>query len=62
MDVEITPEPSEEEREAILQSLAAERKDLPTGSRWWLAGLAREDGDDQPAMTPRRHRRGTTRA
>jgi hypothetical protein len=62
MDVEITPQPSEKERQAILRALEIERTDPPARSRWWLAGLAPEEGEDQPATAPRRHSRGAARA
>ena len=62
MDVEITPEPTEEERQVILQALETERTDPPARSQWWLAGLASEEDEDQPAIAPRRHSRGAARA
>jgi hypothetical protein len=36
MDLEITPEPTKEEREAVAAALAAPN-DAP--SAWWLAGI-----------------------
>jgi len=62
MDVEITPEPSEEERQAIVEALKDERTRPAGRPRWWVAGLAPEEGDDQPATAPRRQSRGATRA
>jgi hypothetical protein len=47
MDLEITPEPTPEEREALLQALAAVngRRDEPPA--WWLAGVREAvDGED----------------
>jgi hypothetical protein len=47
--VDITPEPSEDERTAILAALAAEAEERPALSAWAAALLpAREDGDDSP--------------
>ena len=45
MEPRIEPEPSEEEREAILRALAAERDSSPDpyASRWREAGLSDED-------------------
>jgi hypothetical protein len=50
MDLEITPEPTPEEREALLQALAAlnGRHDEPAA--WWLAG-AREAVEEDEAST-----------
>jgi len=39
VDVQITPEPSPEEREAILQALAPERADEAEPSPWRAAAL-----------------------
>jgi hypothetical protein len=61
MDVEITPEPSEEERRAILAALHAERADPELPSPWRRAGLASEEDEDQ-TVAPPRHNRGATRA
>ena len=63
MDVEITPEPSKEERQAILAALERERRELASPSPWRQAGLGPglEDEEDQAAAPPR-HSRGATRA
>jgi hypothetical protein len=55
MEIEITPEPSAEERSALVQALAAE--DRPAdgyGSVWRLAGLLENvDSDDfSPRAVP----------
>ena len=60
MDVEISPEPSDEEREAILAALAEEERGLAGVQAWRRAALAFEQ-DDQ-AVAPPRHSRGATRA
>jgi hypothetical protein len=62
MDVEITPEPSEEEREAILAALERERRAVAPPSPWRQAGLGpgREEEEDQAAAPPRQSR-GATR-
>lgn len=48
MAVEITPEPSEEERQAILLALEQERDEADEPSPWRRAGLgeSERDGDD----------------
>jgi hypothetical protein len=63
VDVEITPEPTEEERRAILEALEDERLTAQAPSPWRRAGLGPgpEDADDQ-AVAPPRHKRGATRA
>jgi hypothetical protein len=63
VDVEITPEPTEEERCAILEALEAEGRASPAPSLWRRAGLGPgpEDEDDQAVALPRQ-RRGATRA
>jgi len=43
MELEIRPEPTPEEREAILRALA-ELAGRPRPSRWWLAGLRESVG------------------
>jgi hypothetical protein len=44
VDVQITPEPSEPERTAIVLALGEEeRTDDPGRSPWWRAGLPDED-------------------
>jgi len=59
MDVQITPEPTPEEREAILQALELERE--PEPSPWQRAALETE-GDEDYATAPPRQSRGATRA
>jgi hypothetical protein len=64
MDVLITPEPTEEERKAILEALDKEARRTAAPSPWRRAGLGPgppEDDDDQAAAPPRQ-RRGATRA
>jgi hypothetical protein len=63
VDVEITPEPTEEERRAILETLEIEGRGFAAPSPWRRAGLGLgpEDDDDQ-AVAPPRQRRGATRA
>jgi hypothetical protein len=47
--IEITPEPSEEERQAILAALASEEAERADGSRWAKALLpSRSDEPDEP--------------
>jgi hypothetical protein len=58
--VEITPEPSPEERQAILAALEAERRELEHPSPWRQAGLGPQEEDQ--AVAPPRQRRGATRA
>jgi hypothetical protein len=58
MDLEITPEPTPEEREAIKQALEVDREPQPAA--WQRAGL--EDEADDYATAPRRQSRGATRA
>jgi hypothetical protein len=46
---QITPEPSEAERQAILGALAAEDAERPAASKWAAALLpARESEEDEP--------------
>jgi hypothetical protein len=47
MTVEITPEPTPEEREAILRALAA-LDGREGGSAWWEAGIREAVEDDEP--------------
>jgi len=63
VDVEITPEPSEEERQAILAAIELERRQSEAPTEWRQAGLGPglEDDEDQ-AVTPPRHSRGAARA
>jgi hypothetical protein len=46
MELEITPEPTEEERAAIEAALAQDALRAP--SAWAEAVLPRRDGDDEP--------------
>jgi hypothetical protein len=63
MAVEISPEPSEEERKAILEALAAEREQAAAPTPWRAAGLGPGPEEDEPqAGAPPRHSRGATRA
>jgi hypothetical protein len=57
--VEITPEPSEEERQAILRALELERQDAAEPTPWQREGL--EPNQDQAGAPPRQSR-GATRA
>jgi hypothetical protein len=57
--VEITPEPSEEERQAILRALELEQKEADEPSPWRREGL---EPDDDQAGAPPRQSRGATRA
>src|SRR5205807_4750613 len=61
--VEITPEPSESERQAILAALELERAESRPPSPWRQAGLGpgAEEDEDQ-AVAPVRQSRGATRA
>jgi hypothetical protein len=63
MDVEITPEPNEQERRAILEALEEQARSAEAPSPWRRAGLGPgpEEEDDQAAALPRQ-RRGATRA
>jgi hypothetical protein len=63
MDVEITPEPSEEERRAILEALLEEERRGAPPSPWRRVGLGPgpQEEDDQAAAPPRQSR-GATRA
>ncbi len=63
MAVEISPEPSEEERKAILEALAAEQEETAAPTPWRAAGLGPgPDEDELQAGAPPRHSRGATRA
>jgi hypothetical protein len=60
--VEITPEPSEEERKAILEALDLEEGAAgPAPSPWRVAGLGPAEEDDQ-AVAPPRQSLGAARA
>ena len=63
VDVEITPEPTEDERRAILEALEEERLTALAPSPWRRAGLGPgpEEEADQAVALPRQ-RRGATRA
>jgi hypothetical protein len=58
--VEITPEPSEEERQAILRALELERDEADEPSPWRRVGLEPEPVDQ--AGAPPRQSLGATRA
>jgi hypothetical protein len=58
VDVQITPEPTPEEREAIVKALELERN--PEPGAWQKAAL--EEEDDAYATAPVRQSRGATRA
>jgi hypothetical protein len=70
MEIEITPEPSPEERAALLAALAERSQGSPDGygSVWRLAGLLENvDSDDfapraAPAVGSRPSSRGASRA
>jgi hypothetical protein len=57
VDVQITPEPTPEEREAIIEALQLERD--PEPSAWQKAAI---EDDDAYATAPVRQSRGATRA
>jgi hypothetical protein len=63
MAVEISHEPSEEERKAILEALAEEQAQTAAPSPWRAAGLGpgAEDEEPQAGALPRQSR-GATRA
>jgi hypothetical protein len=62
MDVEITPEPTPDERRAILEALEEERRTSAEPPPWRRAALGpAEDEDDQAGALPRQSR-GATRA
>jgi hypothetical protein len=62
MAVEITPEPTEEERKAILEALAAEEARTAAPSPWRAAALGPGAEEDDQAGAPPRQSRGATRA
>ncbi len=63
MAVEISPEPSEEERKAILEALAVEQAQAAAPTPWRAAGLGPGPEDEEPqAGAPPRQSRGATRA
>ena len=47
--VEITPEPSEEERQAILRALELEREEAEEPAPWRRAGLTPSCDPDMPS-------------
>jgi hypothetical protein len=61
--VEISPEPSEQERKAILEALSVEQAQAAAPTPWRAAGLGPgpEDEDTQAGAPPRQSR-GATRA
>jgi len=63
MDIQITPEPTQEERRAILEALEEDGRTAAAPSPWRRAGLGPgpEEENDQ-AVAPPRQRRGATRA
>jgi hypothetical protein len=61
VDVEITPEPTDEERRAILAALDAEARDSAPPSPWQREALGPGPDEDQ-AVAPSRQSRGATRA
>jgi hypothetical protein len=62
MDVEITPEPTEEERQAILRALDREDRDSLGPSPWREAGLGPGPEEEDQAAAPPRQSRGAARA
>jgi hypothetical protein len=61
VDVEIAPEPTDEERRAILAALEAEAGDSAPPSAWQRQALGPAADEDQ-AVAPPRQSRGATRA
>jgi hypothetical protein len=59
--VEISPEPSEPEREAILAALERERQALDEVTLWWRAGVEQPE-EEGYATAPPHQSRGVTRA
>jgi hypothetical protein len=47
VSVQITPEPGEAERQAILEALAAEAVEQSAGSEWAAALLPTHDGEER---------------
>ena len=63
MALEISPEPSETERQAIVRALELEAEQSAEPSPWREAGLGPERQDDEPqAGAPPRQSRGAARA
>jgi hypothetical protein len=46
VSVQITPEPSDAERKAILAALAVEEAEQPPGSEWAASALPTRETDD----------------
>jgi hypothetical protein len=59
VDLEITPEPSEDERQAIVEALRLEAAAELEPSPWRREGIGAQD---VYATAPPRHKRGATRA
>ena len=62
MAVEITPEPSEEERQAILRALELEREEADGPTPWRRKALEPDEdqaGEDQAGALPRQSRCAT---
>jgi hypothetical protein len=59
VDLEILPEPSDEERQAIREALRVEAEKEREPTPWRRAAL---DPEDAYATAPRRQSRGATRA
>jgi hypothetical protein len=47
MEAEFSPEPTPEEREALLRALAALEQPADTEHAWWRAGID-ESAEDEP--------------
>jgi hypothetical protein len=62
VDVEITPEPTEAERQAILRALELEREDGDEPTPWRRCGLEAPEPAADQAGAPLRQSRGATRA
>jgi hypothetical protein len=45
--VQITPEPTPEERQALLEALEAAGQARDEGSAWWQAGIREAVGEEQ---------------
>jgi hypothetical protein len=58
---DIKPEPTEAERQAILEALRSEQEETSALSRWQREGLDL-DAEDDYATAPPRQSRGATRA
>ncbi len=63
MALEISPEPGEEERKAIVRALELEAEQSAPPTPWQAAGLGPEPEEEDPqAGAPPRQSRGATRA